>query len=97
LIDPDLLRADAFETFMADRQRRLLALIEQATGKPAYSGPAEEEGVEAEDDEDALEAGLTMAGAAASDCGSPMWACERCLRYRERIFRRRNGFVSTGL
>lgn len=63
LIDPDLLRADAFEKFMVDRQSRLLALIEQATGKPAYSGTAEEEGVEGEDDEDALEAGLTMAGA----------------------------------
>jgi hypothetical protein len=34
-IDPSLLRADNFEAFMADRQKRLLALIEQATGKPA--------------------------------------------------------------
>src|ERR1700747_1808876 len=33
LIDPSLLRADAFEAFMADRQKRLLTLIETATGK----------------------------------------------------------------
>lgn len=32
LIDPALLRANAFEAFMADREGRLLSLIERATG-----------------------------------------------------------------
>ena len=40
LIDPELLRADDFDAFMADRQKRLLGLIEQATGKAAYTGEA---------------------------------------------------------
>lgn len=44
LIDPMLLRADAFEAFMEDRQKRLLHLIEQAMGKEAYSGTIPEEG-----------------------------------------------------
>jgi hypothetical protein len=44
LIDPTLLRADDFEAFMADRQKRLLALIERALGKAAYGGPVVEEG-----------------------------------------------------
>src|SRR5712692_707914 len=35
LIDPSLLRTDRFDDFMTDRQKRLLALIEQATGKAA--------------------------------------------------------------
>jgi hypothetical protein len=61
LIDPDLLRADAFEAFMADRQQNLLALIEQATGKPAYTGTAEEEGQDFEFDLDTAEAELTTA------------------------------------
>lgn len=60
LIAPELLRADAFEPFMADRQERLLALIEQATGKAAYVGNLEEEGQDVEDDEDAVEAALTI-------------------------------------
>jgi hypothetical protein len=53
LIDPALLRADNFADFMADRQKRLLTLIEQATGKLAYAGAAQEEGEEADvpDDE----------------------------------------------
>ncbi len=46
---------------MADRQARLLALIERATGKPAYVGSVEEEGQDVENDEDTVEAGLTMA------------------------------------
>lgn len=53
LIDPALLRADAFEAFMEDRQKRLLGLIEQAMGKEAYSGTAPEEG----DDNSAFDAG----------------------------------------
>lgn len=60
LIDPDLLRADRFETFMADRQRRLLQLIEGATGKAPYVGDIEEEGADAEADEDTVEAEMTL-------------------------------------
>jgi len=63
LIDPSLLRADRFEDFMADRQERLLALIEQATGKAAYIGGAQEEGEDVEADEDTVEAELTIAAA----------------------------------
>jgi hypothetical protein len=61
LIDPMLLRADRFEDFMADRQKRLLALIEQATGKPAYTGTVPEEGEDVEVEDDAVEAELTAA------------------------------------
>lgn len=60
LIDPELLRADRFEAFMIDRQRQLLKLIEQATGKAAYAGEVQEEGVDAETDEDAVEAEMTL-------------------------------------
>ena len=63
LIDPGLLRSNRFDDFMADRQRRLLALIEAATGKAAYSGPDVEEGQDVEDDDDTVEAGLTLAEA----------------------------------
>jgi len=62
-LDPYLLRADAFKDFMADRQRRLLALIEQATGKAAYVGDVEEEGEDAEVDQDDVEAKLTSPAA----------------------------------
>jgi hypothetical protein len=60
LIEPVLLRADKFETFMDERQKRLLALIEQAMGKAAYTGNVAEEGEDAEADEDATEAELTI-------------------------------------
>jgi hypothetical protein len=60
LIDPGLLRADAFDAFLADRQKRLLALIEQATGKAAYVGSVEEEGLDVEADADTTEAELTI-------------------------------------
>jgi hypothetical protein len=63
LIDPELLYADRFEDFMADRQKRLLALIEQATGKAAYVGSVQEEGEENEVDEDAAEAAMTIPAA----------------------------------
>jgi hypothetical protein len=63
LIDPSLLRADSFDGFMADRQKRLLALIEQATGKASYIGNVPEEGEDAEGDEDTVEADLTIAAA----------------------------------
>jgi hypothetical protein len=61
LIDPSLLRTDKFDAFMVDRQERLLALIAQATGKPAYDGNVQEEGEDGEADEDTVEAELTIA------------------------------------
>lgn len=60
LINPSLLHTDLFDDFMADRQKRLLALIEQATGKEAYIGDAQEEGVDVESDEDTIEAEMTI-------------------------------------
>ncbi len=63
LIDPSLLRADSFGAFMVDRQKRLLTLIEQATGRAAYSGSVLEEGEDVEGDEDTVEAELTIASA----------------------------------
>jgi Uncharacterized conserved protein len=60
LIDPELVRRDDFEGFMADRQKRLLCLIEQATGKAAYTGEALEEGLDVDADEDTLEAEMIM-------------------------------------
>ena len=63
LIDPSLLRADSFDAFMEDRQKQILALIEQATGKTAYLGNVQEEGEDVEADEDTVEAELTMAAA----------------------------------
>jgi hypothetical protein len=61
LIDPALLRADKFEAFMSDRQKRLLGLIEQATGKAPYMGTVPEEGVNVEADADTVEAEMTVA------------------------------------
>jgi hypothetical protein len=61
LIDSSLLRADSFDAFMVDRQKRLLTLIEQATGKAAYSGNVQEEGEDVEGDEDTVEAELIIA------------------------------------
>ncbi|MFO0884837.1 MAG: DUF262 domain-containing protein [Pirellulales bacterium] len=49
LITPSLLRADSFEEFMADRQKKLLELIEKATGKTAYAGSVPEEGEDIEE------------------------------------------------
>jgi hypothetical protein len=63
LIDPAKLRSDDFDGFMRDRKERLLDLIERATGRPVYRGEEQEEGEIAESDDDALEAGLTMAAA----------------------------------
>ncbi|MDB5540086.1 MAG: hypothetical protein JWQ89_1813 [Devosia sp.] len=60
LIDPALLRADSFEAFMEDRQRRLLVLVERAMGKPAYSGDLADDD-EVETDEDGVEAEKTLA------------------------------------
>jgi len=60
LIDPTLLRADMFDAFMDDRQKRILALIELATGKIAYRGDVLEEGEDVETDEDTVEAEMTI-------------------------------------
>jgi hypothetical protein len=60
LTDPYLLRTDAFEAFMEDRQKRLLALIEGETGKPVYSGTVEDEGIDVEADDETAEAELTL-------------------------------------
>ncbi len=62
LIDPALLRANDFKAFMEDRQKKLLALIERATGKAAYRGEEQEEGEAIEADEDTMEAELTITG-----------------------------------
>lgn len=56
LIDPVILRQDDFEAFMADRQKRLLSLIEHATGKATYVGDVQEEGEDIENSEDEIEA-----------------------------------------
>lgn len=61
LIDPAILRRDDFEAFMADRQKRLLGLIEQATGKAAYTGEVPEEGVDVGVDEESVEADMIIA------------------------------------
>jgi hypothetical protein len=63
LIDPNILRSDNFQAFMEDRQKRLLTLIEQATGKGVYAGTVLEEGEDFEIDGDTAEAGLTIAAA----------------------------------
>jgi hypothetical protein len=55
-ITPNLLRADNFDKFLEDRQKRLLALIEQAMGKAAYTGTELEEGEDLEGDAETLEA-----------------------------------------
>lgn len=61
LIDPALLRADAFDAFMADRQARLLRMIEQAIGQSVYRGETADE--DAETDPETAEAERTMAAA----------------------------------
>jgi len=61
LIDPGLLRTDDFERFLADRQKQLLRLIEQSTGKAVYAGDAPDEGEDAGgDEEEGLEAEMTI-------------------------------------
>ncbi|MES0179689.1 DUF262 domain-containing protein [Mesorhizobium sp. M0025] len=61
LIDPALLRADAFAAFMADRQSQLLVLVEKAMGKESYGGDVLEEGTDEERDTDGAETEMTMA------------------------------------
>ena len=41
---------------MIDRQKKLLSLIERATGRVAYTGDVQEEGEDVETDHDAIEA-----------------------------------------
>ena len=59
-IDPTFLRFDRFNDFMEDRQKRLLSLIVQATGKSDYTGDSQEEGENFEADQDTVEAELTI-------------------------------------
>jgi len=63
LIDPLLLRVDSFDKFIVDRQKKLLSLIERATGRVAYTGDVQEEGEDVETDEDTTEAEHTIARA----------------------------------
>lgn len=60
LIKLSILRTDNFDEFMEDRQQRLLKLIEQAMGKTAYRGDAQEEGEDVEADDDMNEARLLV-------------------------------------
>ncbi len=62
-IDPELLRADAFDKFMNDREQRLLALIANATGHDivAADGPSDEQEVP---DNIAEDSGLLASAAA---------------------------------
>lgn len=60
-IDPVLLHRNSFGDFMADRQKQLLALIEEAMGKTAYAGDIQEEGEDYEPGEATLDAALVPA------------------------------------
>lgn len=64
LVAPHLLRTDDFEGFMADRQSRLLALVEAAMGKAAHRGSDAGYVTEADDDDETAESGLVMEAAA---------------------------------
>ncbi len=63
LIDPKLLRADDFSNFMEDRQQKLLALIEKATGKKSFAGTTPEEGVDVSEHDEAVEESVPPSGA----------------------------------
>ena len=60
LIDPSLLRTDNFHRFMEDRQKKLLNLIEKATGKLVYTGDIQEDEYDEEFDEDTTEANIII-------------------------------------
>ncbi|NCD34893.1 MAG: DUF262 domain-containing protein [Spartobacteria bacterium] len=60
LIDPAIVRQDNFETFMLDRQRRMLELIERATGKNIYTGEQQEEGEDVDTGEDMAEVDMSI-------------------------------------
>ena len=51
---------DSFDAFMRDRQQRLVALIEAATGQAVYRGEDKEEEQDAETDDETAEAELTI-------------------------------------
>ena len=56
------MHADDFESFVKDRQERLLKLIEQATGISIYRGDMREEGEDVlEDGGDLAEQAVTLA------------------------------------
>jgi len=63
LIDPARLRADNFESFIADRQSQLLGLIEKATGQTIRREAEASAAAEAETDAETLESELTMPAA----------------------------------
>ena len=63
LIDPSRLRVDDFSGFMEARQRRLITMIEEATGQPISATLAGEKTEEVERDEATAEASLTIAAA----------------------------------
>ncbi len=52
LIETTAIRTDNFEVFMANRQKQLLNLIEEATGKAAYTGDVQDEGDDLETDDE---------------------------------------------
>ena len=56
LADPELLRSNDFYAFVDDRQAKLVALIETATGKKVLTGDIRADDEEYEEDEDAAEA-----------------------------------------
>jgi hypothetical protein len=60
MVDPELLRSDSLEAFLADRQGRLLTLIENATGKRVYRGTEAEEGEDVAVDADGADAERTL-------------------------------------
>ena len=66
LIDPTLLWSDNFPAFMRDRQHKLLALIEHATGQAIEGEVSGEDVEEGEKDEETAEASLTIVGAEVS-------------------------------
>ena len=62
LMEPKFLRANDFEGFIKDRQKRLLSLIEQASGISVYRGEIREEGEDTPEDEgDMAEQAVTLA------------------------------------
>ena len=54
-INPVLLREDNFTAFIEDRQKQLLALIEEAMGKKAYQGEVKEDDLQLDDETEETE------------------------------------------
>ena len=61
LVDPNLLRSDAFQAFMIDRQKKLADLIGKAIGHEAIMAPEDEEGEVVELEGPSEEAEMTLA------------------------------------